>query len=294
MVSLLYALGSNITFATASLYFTDFSKKVSASWMNYFKACVAFLCFAAVLIIMRIDLSISNASFVLLVVSGICGLMIGDIFLLRSFTHLGSGRVLMIFGFQPLLLGIASYYLFNESFSLYRLIAILFLMICLFCFSVESFREKGHWDLRGIMFALIGVGLDACGLLMTKKAFDLTPGMSVFYANAIRSGATVLGFFFASLLIPAYQLHLLAPFKAMQTKDRRLVVMASFLGTFVSLACYLHAIQIGHLATIAAVTGTSPLFATLFEIFKGRKKMTRYLALAIISFVCGVLILISI
>lgn len=293
MLSILYALGSNITFATASLYFTDYSKKISPSWMNYFKACVAFVCFIAVIFIFQVPTGLSLASFSFLVVSGIAGLMIGDIFLLRAFTHLGSGRVLMIFGFQPLILGVASYYIFGELFSLYRLIAILFLMTCLFCFSMESFKEKGHWDIQGILFALIGVSLDAFGLLLTKEAFEKTPGLSVFVANAVRSGATVVGFFLASL-IPYFQLKLLAPFKSLESKDRKLVVIASFLGTFMSLGFYLHAIQIGHLATISAIAGTSPLFATLFEIYKGRKKMTKYLALAITSFVCGVLILILI
>lgn len=293
MLSILYALGSNISFATASVYFTDYSKKISPSWMNYFKACVAFLCFSTVLLVFQIDLHISRVSFVFLLISGWAGLMIGDIFLLRAFTHLGSGRVLMVFGFQPLLLGVASIYLFGEAFSFYRLIAILFLMACLFCFSLESFKEKGHWDAKGILFALLGVALDACGLLMTKKAFELSPGLSVFLANAIRSGATVLGFFLISW-IPYFQLKLAAPFRTLQKKDRVWAIIASFLGTFMSLAFYLHAIQIGHLASISAIAGTSPLFATLFEIYKGRKKMTLYLALAMLSFVCGLVILVLI
>lgn len=293
MLSILYALGSNITFATASLYFTDYSKRLGPVWMNYFKACVAFLCFVLVLVGFQIDLKINSVSFLYLILSGWAGLMIGDIFLLRAFTHLGSGRVLMIFGFQPLLLGLASFYLFDEVFSLYRLVAVLFLMACLFCFSLESFREKGHWDAKGIFFALMGVSLDACGLLLTKQAFQETQGLSVFFANAIRSGATILGFFVVSW-IPYFQLKLVSPFLQLQTKDKGLVVMASFLGTFMSLAFYLHAIQIGHLATISAIAGTSPLFATLLEIYKGEKRMTRYLAGALVSFVAGVSILILI
>lgn len=287
MISILFALGSNITFATASLYFTDFSKKISAGWMNYFKACVAFSCFLAVLLIFQISLQMNWVGFIYLVISGWAGLMIGDIFLLRSFTYLGSGRVLMIFGFQPLLLGVASFYLFGELFSLYRLIAILFLMSCLFCFSIESFKEKGHWDLKGIGFALLGVGLDAFGLILTKKSFELNPGMSVFLANAVRSGATVFGFFILGF-VPIFKLQLIPRFLSLDKKDQLLVLMASFLGTFMSLALYMRAIQIGHLATISAIAGTCPLFATLFEIYRGRKKMTKYLALALISFICGV------
>ena len=261
--------------------------------MNYFKASVSFICFAIVLLVFPINLILRTDSFIYLVMSGLVGLMIGDIFLLRAFTHLGSGRVLMIFGFQPLALGFASYFLFAEEFSLYRLIAIIFLMACLFCFSIESFKEKGHWDIKGISYALVGVSLDACGLLLTKKSFEINPEISVFLANAIRSGATVVGFFLVSF-IPVFQLKLIGPFRSLEKKDRGLVIMASFLGTFLSLAFYMQAIKIGHLATLSAIAGTSPLFATLFEIYKGRKKMTKYLALAIISFISGVAILILI
>jgi drug/metabolite transporter (DMT)-like permease len=291
MLSILLALSSNVAFATASLFFTDFAKKVSSSWMNYVKAGVAFGCFLAVLAVFQVPLGISNFSFIMLALSGVMGLMIGDIFLLQAFTHLGPGRVLMIFGFQPLLLGVASYYIFNDHFSAFRLIAILFLILCLFCFSMESFKQKGHWDLQGLLFALLGVGLDASGLLITKKVFMLNPDISVFLVNAVRSGAAFFGFFAISW-IPHMKLNLVASYKTLNSKDKKLVLFAGFLGTFLSLSFYLKAVQIGNLATISAIAGTSPLFATLFEIYRGRKKLTRYLVLAVLSFLIGVGILI--
>jgi drug/metabolite transporter (DMT)-like permease len=290
MLAIFYALGSNLTFATASLYFTEFSKKVSPVWMNYFKACVAFICFVAVLLIFQITLVINQSGFILLACSGIIGLMIGDIFLLSGFAHLGSGRVLMIFGFQPLILGVASYFLFNETFEWFRLIAVFFFMICLFSFSLESFKEKGDWEIKGIAFALTGVILDAGGVLLTKKSFEINPELSPFLANAIRSGATAIGFFLVSLVIPKI-IHLKTPYLALSMRDRKRVIFGSALGTFGALAFYLKAIQIGHLATISAIAGTSPLFATLFEISQGRKKMTKYLAVALVSFITGFVIL---
>lgn len=261
--------------------------------MNYFKACVAFICFVLVVLLMGGNFQIGSVPLILLLLSGVSGLMIGDIFLLKSFTHLGSGRVLMIFGFQPLMLSVASYYLFNDQFSLYRLLAILFLMSCLFCFSLESFRTKGHWDIRGIIFALIGVTLDAGGLLLTKQAFEISPGLSPFLANAVRSGATVAGFFLMSL-IPYFGIRLVKTYVGLEKKDKWMTVIASFFGTFVALGFYLQAIQIGHLPTISAIAGTCPLFATIIEVVKGQKKLTGYLVMATISFVIGVGILILI
>lgn len=290
MLPILLALGSNISFATASLFFTDFAKKISPTWVNYFKATLAFGCFLICMLIFQVPVQLPANIFLMLALSGVVGLMIGDIFLLKAFTELGSGRVLMIFGFQPLILGAASYFLFNEHFSLTRLIAILFLIGCLLCFSIESFKEKGHWGIKGIVFALAGILLDAVGLLLTKSVFNSQPDISVFLVNVIRSGATVIGFLLVSL-IPFFGLKLLAPFKSLNKKDKITISLASILGTFLSLTLYLKAVQIGHLATISAIVGTSPLFATVFEIARGRKKLTPHLGFAVIFFISGVAIL---
>lgn len=291
MVAILFALGSNISFAIASVFFTEFSRKVSPNWVNYLKATVAFICFTLVILLFGIDLAMAQKSLILLMVSGFTGLMIGDIFLFRAFAHLGSGRVLMIFGFQPLLIGVASYYLFDSVYSPFQLLALLFLIGCIVCFSLESFREKGHWDTVGILFALAGVILDTAGLLMTKAAFELTPSLSPFVANAVRAGTTVVGFFLVSL-VPVFHLKLFAPFKKLTLREKQLAIFSGFLGTFVALGFYLQAIRLGNLSIISAIAGTSPLIATLFEIYRGRKRMSAYLAAATILFLIGFTILI--
>lgn len=292
MIAILFALGSNVTFAIASVFFTEFSRKVSPNWVNYLKATVAFICFSLVILFFGIDLTMAQKSLVLLIVSGFTGLMIGDIFLFRAFAHLGPGRVLMIFGFQPLLIGVASYYLFDTVFAPFQLLALFFLIGCIVCFSLESFHEKGHWDSIGIFFALTGVILDAAGLMMTKAAFNLTPTLSPFVANAVRAGTTVIGFFLVSL-VPLFHLKLLAPFKHLTAREKRLALFSGFLGTFIALGFYLQAIRLGQLSIISAIAGTSPLLATLFEIYRGRKRMSLYLAIATLFFLIGFTILLQ-
>ena len=290
MSPILFALFANISFATASLFFTEYSKKISASWMNYFKAVIAFFCFLLVTIVFGLKTEISNQSILFLCISGFVGLFIGDIFLLKAFTHLGSGRVLMLFGFQPLIIGVASYYLFDQTFPLLKLLAVLLLMGCLFSFSLESFRQKGHWDLKGLSYAILGVGLDAAGVLLTKAAFEQNPNLSPFYANTFRSGITVLGFMIMGM-IPWFQLSLLKPFKEFKSPEKIKISFMSFLGTFVALGFYLTAMKMGHLATVTAIAGTSPLFATLFETVTGKKKVTSYLVVGTLFFIAGICVL---
>lgn len=290
MPPILLALCSNVSFATASLLYTEYARRISASWMNYYKALIAFMGFVTVTLVLNLATPLPLQSMMFLSLSGILGLLIGDIFMLKAFTHLGSGRVLMLFGFQPLLLGAASFFLFDQDFPLIRLVAVLLLICCAFSFSLESFKKKGHWDLKGLIFAILAVVLDGTGLLLTKASFEANPDLSPFYANVYRSGITVLGFFLISR-IPWFRLSLMEPLKTLSVKERWTVSGAAFLGTFMSLGFYLMAMKHGHLATISAVTGTSPLFASLFEIATGRKKMTVYLFAGLSFFIGGMLTL---
>lgn len=285
---ILLALCSNICFGWGSLLFTKYSRQISSIWMNFWKAFVACICFAVVCTLLGIwQWPSASISLVLLCTSGLLGLLIGDIFLLKAFTHLGSGRVLMLFGFQPFFLGAFSFFLFGQTFPLQRLIAVLFLIGCLLTFAFESFRQKGHWDLPGLSFAFIGIFLDAVGILMTRAAFENSPEMSPFLANFTRTAATILGFALLSAL-PFAKFSMFKPFLRLSSTDRIWVNIAGFMGTFMSLSFYLMAIKTGHLATISAIAGTSPLFATLFETISGRKPLTRYLVVGTSFFVAGI------
>lgn len=259
-------------------------------WMNFYKALVACICFAIVCTLFSFWAPVPLRSAGLLCISGLVGLMIGDIFLLKAFVHLGSGRVLMLFGFQPILLGFFSFLFFGQDFPLYRLVAVLLLIGCLITFSLESFKQKGHWDIPGLSFAFAGVFLDAGGVLLTRGAFEAAPEMSPFMANFIRAFVTVIGFALVSN-IPQLKFKLLAPFKALPPRDRLWVTAAGFLGTFMSLSFYLMAIKNGHLATISAISGTSPLFATLFETVLGRKALSAYLLIGTAFFASGMAVL---
>lgn len=290
MPPVLLALCSNISFATGSLLFTHYSRRISSMWMNFYKALVACVCFAIVCTIFRFWSPVPALGAGLLAASGLVGLMIGDIFLLKAFVHLGSGRVLMLFGFQPILLGCFSFLFFGQQFPLYRLVAVLLLIGCLVTFSLESFRKKGHWDIPGLSFAFAGVFLDAAGVLMTRGAFEAAPEMSPFMANFIRAFVCVIGFALLSR-VPGLRFTLFHPLRQLPARDRLWVTLAGFLGTFMSLSFYLMAIKNGHLATISAIAGTSPLFATLFETILGRKPFSIYLLIGTSFFASGMAVL---
>lgn len=290
ILSLMLALSANIAFSTASIYYARFSEKFSAEWMNYYKAIIATLGFSAAVFLFGQYGKAETQSYVLLVISGTMGLFIGDIFLLKAMASIGAGRTLMLFGFSPLILGVSAYFLFDQEFSPKKLIAIICLVGCLWSFAFENFKSSGKWELKGLLYALIGVVLDSGGILLTRQSFDLSPDMTAFQANLVRAFATVVGFTVMAL-IPWFRFEPIKFWKQMSAKETKTISIISFLGTCVSLSFYLTAIKIGHLATVSAVAVTSPLFATLLEILTGRKKANRYLVSGLLFFLTGFMVL---
>ncbi len=343
-MGLIFALGSMISFSLASIYFSKFGQKLGPFWMNYFKAAVAFIGFGIINLFLGSEFNLSQDSLIKLSLSGLIGLTVGDVFLIKAFMTLGSGRALMIFGFSPLFLAMGGYLFLGETLKWNQILAVGFLMCCLFSFSWEAKKTKGHWELTGLICALLGVLCDCVGVILTRQAMGESAQISIFEVNFVRTGIAVIFFsicrvlfffiqtmmkakdrthfigagrdFTGSLLQQQYftsralsaienkfrvklffidfleQTKVIKKLWTLSIKDRREIFIASLFGTFLSLSFYMKAVQIGPIATVSAVAGTSPLFSTLIEVLTGRKKVSRQLILAIVCFLSGFLLLI--
>jgi drug/metabolite transporter (DMT)-like permease len=279
------ALGATFIFAACSVVFGHFSNKISVLWMNSFKAAVALIAFGiATTITGGFSTMPTRASMGAFMLSGFVGLNIGDIFLLRAFKTIGSARTLMIFSFQPLFLGVAAYFLFAQTISFEKLFAIFFMIACVFTLSYEKFRAVKRWEVRGPLYALLGVILDSCGILLTRYGFNSDANVTVLEGNFYRCLGAGLGFFVFSHFVP---LNLIKSLKELAHKPKAIVIAASFMGTFVSLWLYLFALSKGHLATITAIVGTGPIFAAIIEAILAKKWPSKYLYVAFGLFLAG-------
>lgn len=282
------ALGANFCFAAGSQFFTHFTKKLGSFWMNWFKAAFALILFAGWMLATE---GITWPGFEItfyLFLSGIIGLAIGDICLLQAFKDLGPGRTLMLFSFQPLLAGTAGHIFFDQGLDAERFWAIFFFISCVLIFSLESFRKDKHWAMGGIMMALAGMVLDTAGVIITRFIFDQHSEVTPMSSNLYRTLGAVFFFFLFSF---HKRKTLIKPFLGLSTAEKYGVLFGSFLGTFLSLALYLAAVQYAHLASLAGVAITAAIFSSLFECIWNRKWPSFYLWSAFISFLLGMYIL---
>src|SRR5258708_5056051 len=115
---------ANICFAVAAIIYTAYSHRCSVNWMNAFKASVALVCCMVWLTAVSAWSFIPLDHALIFWTSGLLGLGVGDLFILGAFTIIGPSRTMMLWGFQPLLIAIGSYFMFGQVLSPQKVIAI--------------------------------------------------------------------------------------------------------------------------------------------------------------------------
>lgn len=287
--SLALALCSTIIFAASSVVFAIFAKKISALWMNAFKATVALFAFAAAVLIAGEWQDVpATKSILAFVLSGLIGLNVGDFFLMKAFQRIGSSRTLIIFSFQPLMMALFAYVAFGQGLRWSGLLAIFFMMACVFTVSFEGFRAAGRWEFLGPLFAFTGVSLDCVGILLTRLGFDSDPQVTVLEGNLFRCFGAGIGFLF---LARFFRFQFRRRVQRFTFKTKLALFAASFGGTFFALWLYLTAISEGHLAKITAIVGSGPLFTAAFESLSERRWPSPYLWISLAFFAVGFILL---
>ena len=286
----LYALASNFCFALGSQFFTHYSRAISSAWMNAFKATLACLLFAATTFLFLDITPIGMTGIMLFAFSGFIGLGLGDIFLLKAFAELGPGRTLILFGFQPLLLGLFGKLFLGQTIDTTKLTAIACFIGIVVLFAHESWRRDRSFGMKALMIAMLGIILDAAGVVITRHVFDSYPAVHAIEGNLYRCFGAVLFFILLSLVKP---FNFFAHLKAMNWKTRGYVSLGAVLGTFLSLGFFLKAIQTGHLATVSGVAITGTLFSSAFECIWNKKWPSKTLWLALGLFLIGSWILVG-
>lgn len=284
--SLVFALLSNLAFSSASLVYTTYSQKFSSLWMNTVKTGVAFL---ATLVVVPLWWPLTGVPLEVvlwLMVSGFVGLMLGDWFLLRAFASLGASPALMLFAFQPLMLAAWERELFDYALSGVQLAAMGCLVGCVFLFSRDQKKRTDSWNFFGFALGLAAVILDALGIVISKWAFEIEPDLAPGESHLYRCFGALVGFALAWKLTPQ-GMGFKKPFQILSRRSLRWVLVASLLGTFVSLLFYLWALKLGEMSLVSSVAVTGPLFAAALEHTLRRQWPTVYMWWATALFVLG-------
>ena len=279
-----YAVGANLAFSTSSMVFSHFSKKFSSMWMNQVKVVIALTAFAIALLVSSSWVSLSYSSAGLLILSGVIGLCLGDLFLFRAFATLGAGRTLVLFSFQPLLLGLYGYFFLGQYFSTSQSMAVVCMILCVFVFMFERNKLTGSWDLKSFFWAFLGICLDAFGVMLTRSSYELTPALEAYQVNTIRCLGAIMGFV---LISPKSYITAAKDIFSLTKTEKTMLIGSSIAGTFLSLTLYLTALKYAHVGTLTAIAITGPVWVAILESIYHRKFPNTLLLTAFALFLLG-------
>ncbi len=278
------AIGANLTYSTSSMIFSLYAKRFSSMWINQIKVFTAFVAFIIAMYFSDQIASVNLLVLSYLFLSGFMGLCVGDIFLFRAFTTLGPARSLVLYSFQPLMLGLYGYFFLAQIFSLNQTLAVMCMIVCIYIFMLERNRMTGSWDVRSFIWAFLGITLDAIGVMLTREAYEMSPNLETFQVNVIRCLGALTGFL---LISPKSYLRVASDLVQLPKREIGLLIGASFCGCFLSLTMYLAALKFAHVGTLTAIAITGPVWVSLLECLYYRRWPNPYLLAAFAFFMTG-------
>jgi drug/metabolite transporter (DMT)-like permease len=245
---------------------------------------IALIAFTIALLTSSTWTSINTTTTALLLLSGFSGLCLGDIFLFRAFATLGPGRALVLYSFDPLIVGLYGFFFLGQIFTANQTLAVFCMIICVFIFMFERNKMTGSWDLKSFFWAFLGICLDAFGVMMTRTSYEMNPDLETFQVNVIRCVGAIVGFI---LIAPKSYPVVFKDVLNLSKRDLTMLIGASIAGTFLSLTLYLTALKYAHVGTLTAISITGPVWVAILESIYFRRLPSRYLVMAFCFFLTG-------
>ncbi len=189
-----------------------------------------------------------------LLLSGIVGFVIGDLFLFEAFTLIGSRLSMLIMTLVPPITATLGWFLMNEQMTWLNILGMAMTIsgIALVIFQKHNSKgEKISYPVKGLLFAFLGAAGQATGYVLSKYGMgDFDP----FAATQIRVMAGIFGF----TIVVSFFKRWRAVFGALkQRKPMLLMLLGATFGPFIGVSLSLLAAQnttTGIASTIMAIT----------------------------------------
>lgn len=191
------ALATALFWAFTSLSFEFAGKRIGSLSVNILRLVLGFIILSVINFFItdgftNVQFEIDSVGYLL--VSGLIGFVIGDLFLFQSFVLIGARIAMLIMALSPPMAAILGFVMLGESMSALSIVG----MVIVFSGIALVITGKGtdnkleiKHPLKGLAYAFIGAFGQALGLIFSKLGVrDLNP----FVATEVRIFAGIIGF----------------------------------------------------------------------------------------------------
>lgn len=284
----LFALSSAICWATAIILFKHSGETLSASALNLFKNILAtFLLVPTALFVEGIQLPQLDANqWTIVAISGFIGIALSDTWYFLALRKVGAGNTAIVSSLYSPFVIVLSVLFLNETLHWTQFIG--FSMVLIGIILVTWQRNRKNVDTpvlwQGLALAAGAVFLNAVGVVMVKRILE---GDGFFWIISLR----LIGGIFGSIgLLLVGQKFLKVVTELKQPRDWRILIIASVLGTYISMILWLSGYKYTDAIIASVLNETSVLFIVLFAwIFLKEEVSRRRLTGVVLAFL-GVLV----
>ena len=278
-----------LCWAVSATFFEAAGRKVGSLIVNYIRLFIAFCLLGIYGLIVSGSFFPAGAGeqqWVWLSVSGIIGFFLGDMFLFKAYTIIGSRLAMLVMTFSPALTALIGYIMLDEILSLIQLGAIFLIIGGILMAFIGREKGKFHFNisLKGFLFALGGALGQSFGYIFSKKGLgDYDP----FAATQIR---IISGFICFTFLMTFLKKWTILKTSFNQVKAMKQIAFGSFFGPSLGVGLSLYALANTETGIASALMALTPLLLIVPALIKGRRIVPMELIGAFIS-VGGIMIL---
>jgi drug/metabolite transporter (DMT)-like permease len=286
------ALLTALFWTVTSLAFESAAKKIGSLAVNIIRLVIGFT-FLSIFngisrgILFPVDATAYN--WIWLTLSGLVGFVLGDLFLFKSYTIIGSRFSMLIMTLVPPITTFFSWILIGEKLRLLHLAGMMltFSGIVIAIFSRNGKGEKFSIKLapKGILFALGGAVGQALGLVLSKiglKEYD------PFAATQIRVIAGIIGF---SVLI-TFMSRWDSIFKGLKNMQGvAATTLGAFFGPFLGVSFSLVAVKYTEAGIASTIMALVPVLIIAPAVILYKQKVTIAEIIGAVISVCGVAVM---
>jgi drug/metabolite transporter (DMT)-like permease len=221
-----------------------------------------------------------------LFVSGIVGLVIGDLFLFASYPIISSRIAMLIMTLAPPIAALMSWFILGEKMGIKAIFGMLLVIvgISLTIWSRKNSDKKMklNYSLRGLVYAFIGTLGQASGLVLSKLGMGK---YNAFASTQIRLIAGIIGFTVLISILKKWK-NVGNAFKNRQAMKS--ITIGSFFGPFLGISFSLIAIQNTSTGIASTLMAIVPILLIPPAIFIFKQKVSPKEIIGAFISVCGV------
>lgn len=271
------ALATALCWAVTATAFEKSAKRIGSLSLNLTRLLIGLLFLSVFTTLTRgqiFPFDASASTWFWLLLSGLVGVVIGDLFLFESFVLIGSRIAMLIYATVPPLSAVLAYLFLGEVMSMMQIIG---MTITLLGISMVILVSKGEGQekriafshpVKGILFAFIGAFGQAAGYILGK--FGLS-SYDAFSATQIRLLAGIAGF----AILFTLKGHWRTYFKSFKVKGAFVSLsIGSFFGPFLGISLSLYAVQNIHPGVASTLISITPILLVPYAHFVKKDKVS--------------------